>query len=166
MQHVSQEKEVRSLRQQLLDFQVQSDEKTIIGKYCYLPLEGQVTMATVARLPCPEWWENQQRLSRACAEGIRAVLPEPSLFTHLKYGSRRPDQKSTSSPTGWLLLARLKNEFTEDGNHYHDMAQIPKIVIDRSKNKFSMFRFKFHNNDCSYLNTYRKITSPHRSTTS
>ena len=32
MQHISQEKEVRSLRQQLLDFQVQSDEKTIIGK--------------------------------------------------------------------------------------------------------------------------------------
>lgn len=31
MQHISKEKEVKSLRQQLLDFQVQSDEKTIIG---------------------------------------------------------------------------------------------------------------------------------------
>ena len=33
LQHVSQEKENKSLRQQLLDFQVQSDEKTIIGKF-------------------------------------------------------------------------------------------------------------------------------------
>ena len=37
MQHISQEKEVRSLRQQLLDFQVQSDEKTIIGMKSYAP---------------------------------------------------------------------------------------------------------------------------------
>ena len=35
MQHISKEKEVKSLRQQLLDFQVQSDEKTIIGKSDY-----------------------------------------------------------------------------------------------------------------------------------
>lgn len=33
VQHISNEKENRSLRQQLLDFQVQSDEKTIIGKF-------------------------------------------------------------------------------------------------------------------------------------
>lgn len=33
LQHVSQEKENKSLRQQLLDFQVQSDEKTIIGMF-------------------------------------------------------------------------------------------------------------------------------------
>ena len=32
VQHVSHEKENKSLRQQLLDFQVQSDEKTIIGE--------------------------------------------------------------------------------------------------------------------------------------
>lgn len=32
VQQVSREKENRSLRQQLLDFQVQSDEKTIIGE--------------------------------------------------------------------------------------------------------------------------------------
>ena len=36
MQHISKEKEVKSLRQQLLDFQVQSDEKTIIGMPQYL----------------------------------------------------------------------------------------------------------------------------------
>lgn len=30
-QHIAREKEYQSLRQQLLDFQVQSDEKTIIG---------------------------------------------------------------------------------------------------------------------------------------
>ena len=38
MQHISKEKEVKSLRQQLLDFQVQSDEKTIIGKVSSLLL--------------------------------------------------------------------------------------------------------------------------------
>ena len=38
---------------------------------------------------------------------IRAVLPEPSLFAHMKYGSRwRVLPKSqTSSPTGWLRMS-------------------------------------------------------------
>ena len=33
VQHLAKEKEFQSLRQQLLDFQVQSDEKTIIGEH-------------------------------------------------------------------------------------------------------------------------------------
>ena len=37
---------------------------------------------------------------------IRAVSPEPSLFAHIKYGSRRRvrPKNQTSSPTGWLRM--------------------------------------------------------------
>ena len=42
MQHISKEKEVKSLRQQLLDFQVQSDEKTIIGMPQYLSVTSHI----------------------------------------------------------------------------------------------------------------------------
>ena len=39
---------------------------------------------------------------------IRAVSPKPSLFAHMKYGSRRKyptkNQTSTYSPTGWLHM--------------------------------------------------------------
>ena len=33
-----------------------------------------------------------------------AVWPEPSLFAHMKYGSRRRARPKTSSPTGWLRM--------------------------------------------------------------
>ncbi|XP_052811330.1 centrosomal protein of 290 kDa-like [Mya arenaria] len=49
MQHISQEKEVKSLRQQLLDFQVQSDEKTIIGKLHRHIVQLQVSEGTAVR---------------------------------------------------------------------------------------------------------------------
>ncbi|KAH3726744.1 centrosomal protein of 290 kDa-like [Dreissena polymorpha] len=49
MQHISKEKEVKSLRQQLLDFQVQSDEKTIIGKLHRHIVQLQVSEGTAIR---------------------------------------------------------------------------------------------------------------------
>ncbi|XP_053396760.1 centrosomal protein of 290 kDa-like [Mercenaria mercenaria] len=49
MQHISKEKEVKSLRQQLLDFQVQSDEKTIIGKLHRHIVQLQVSEGTAVR---------------------------------------------------------------------------------------------------------------------
>ncbi|KAL3881749.1 hypothetical protein ACJMK2_028144 [Sinanodonta woodiana] len=49
MQHISKEKEVQSLRQQLLDFQVQSDEKTIIGKLHRHIVQLQVSEGTAVR---------------------------------------------------------------------------------------------------------------------
>ena len=53
-----------------------------------------------------------QRLRRACA--FAQFLPEPLLFTHTKYGSRRRfNQKSDISPHWMAALGRLKNEFTE-----------------------------------------------------
>ena len=37
---------------------------------------------------------------------IRAISPEPSLFAHMKYGSKTkgPTKNQTSSPTGWLRM--------------------------------------------------------------
>ncbi|KAL4233575.1 hypothetical protein ACF0H5_008256 [Mactra antiquata] len=49
MQHISKEKESRSLRQQLVDFQVQSDEKTIIGKLHRHIVQLQVSEGTAVR---------------------------------------------------------------------------------------------------------------------
>ena len=50
------------------------------------------------------WYLSHRRPAKAQASlRIRAVSPEPSLFAHMKYGSRwRVIQ--TSSPTGWLRM--------------------------------------------------------------
>ena len=60
----------------------------------------------------------------------RAVSPEPSLFTHMKYGrsrkvnqksqDERSDKKSVKQPHWTAVHARLKNEFTED-EKYHNL---------------------------------------------
>ena len=53
------------------------------------------------------WYLSYRRPAKAQASlCICAVLPEPSLFAHMKYGRRRrvrPKIK-TSSPTGWLCM--------------------------------------------------------------
>ncbi|XP_070190390.1 centrosomal protein of 290 kDa-like [Littorina saxatilis] len=49
VQHVSHEKENKSLRQQLLDFQVQSDEKTIIGKLHRTIVQLQISESTAVK---------------------------------------------------------------------------------------------------------------------
>ena len=52
---------------------------------------------------------------------IRAVSPEPSLFAHMKYGSRqRITQKSDIKPHWMAAHAHLKNEFMED-KKYHNL---------------------------------------------
>ena len=50
---------------------------------------------------------DQQRLRRACVDlRIRTVSPEPSLFAHMKYGSRRRVRPKIRHhcPTGWLRM--------------------------------------------------------------
>ena len=49
------------------------------------------------------WYLSHRRPAKAQASlRIRAVSPEPSLFAHMKYGSRGNVKNQTSSPTGWL----------------------------------------------------------------
>ena len=49
MQHISHEKETQSLRQQLIDFQMQTDEKTIIGEISVLSVDSCI---------CKTLWQN------------------------------------------------------------------------------------------------------------
>ena len=53
---------------------------------------------------------------------IRAVSPEPSLFAHMKYGSRRRVRTKIRhlAPLDGCANARLNNEFTED-EKYHNL---------------------------------------------
>ena len=63
------------------------------------------------------WYLSHRRSAKAQASlCIRAVPPEPSLFAHMKYGSRRRVQPKIRhlAPLD-AAPARLKNEFTEDG---------------------------------------------------
>ena len=66
------------------------------------------------------WYLSHRRPAKAQASlRIRAVSPEPSLFAHMKYGSRRwvrRENQTSSSPV------RLKNEFTED-EKYHNLVR-------------------------------------------
>ena len=51
------------------------------------------------------WYLSHRRPAKAQASlRIRAVSPEPSLFLHMKYGSRRKTKNPTSSTTGWLRM--------------------------------------------------------------
>ena len=47
---------------------------------------------------------------------LHAVSPESSLFSHIKYGSRR------LAPLHGCMYVRLKNEFTED-EKYHNLMR-------------------------------------------
>ena len=71
------------------------------------------------------WYLSHRRPAKAQASlCIRAVSPEPSLFVHMKYGSRgrvRPKYQ-TSSPHWMAAHAPLKNEFTED-EKYHNLMR-------------------------------------------
>ena len=53
---------------------------------------------------CLSWKVNILHLHRFCAKGT--VSPEPSLFAHMKYGSRRRvwQNNQTSSPTWWQRI--------------------------------------------------------------
>ena len=53
------------------------------------------------------WYLSHRRTAKAQASlRIHAVLPEPSLFAHMKYGNRRRvwPKHQTSSPTGWQRM--------------------------------------------------------------
>ena len=52
------------------------------------------------------WYLSHRRpLMAQTSLHIHTVSPEPSMFAHIKYGSRRgPTKNQTSSPTGWLHI--------------------------------------------------------------
>ena len=62
------------------------------------------------------WYLSHGRPAKAQASlRIRAVSPEPSLFAHMKYGSRRRFRPKIRQLPHWIAAhAGLKNEFTED----------------------------------------------------
>ena len=85
------------------------------------------------------WYLSHRRPAKAQASlRIRAVSPEPSLFAHMKYRSRRRvrSKNQTSSPTGMAGHACLKNEFTKDKKYHNLMSwlifKIIEIVFSRS----------------------------------
>ena len=75
------------------------------------------------------WYLSHRRPAKAQTSlHIPAASPEPSLFTHMKYGKTKgPTKNQTSSPTGWLCmhvwrmsLQRTKSTILSwDGSFYH-----------------------------------------------
>ena len=64
------------------------------------------------------WYLSHRRPAKA------HQAPEPSLFAHMKYGSRRRvrPKKSDIFPHWMAAHARLKNEFTEDDKYHNLMS--------------------------------------------
>ena len=70
------------------------------------------------------WYLSHRRPAKAQANlRIRAVLPEPSLFAHIKYGSKRSVRPKIRHLAHWMAAhAHLKNEFTEDEKYHNLMS--------------------------------------------
>ena len=67
------------------------------------------------------WFLSHKRPTKAQASlRIRVISPEPSLFTHMKYGSRRRVRPKIRH---WMAVhVRSKNEFTEDEQCHNLMS--------------------------------------------
>ena len=58
---------------------------------------------------------------------IRAVSPEPSLFAHMKYGSKR--LRVRPKIRQWIAAqVRLKNEFTEDEKSHNLVSWLKSLL--------------------------------------
>ena len=66
---------------------------------------------------------------------IRAVLLEPSLFAHLKYGSRQRVQQKIRRQVPLAAHACLKDGFMEDEKYYNLMTWF-SYWCDKTGNKF------------------------------
>ena len=70
---------------------------------------------------------------------IHTVLPEPSLFAHMKYESRRRVRPKSDIKPHWMTAhARLKNEFTEDEKYHNLMTW---LIFLSGKSPASCFIF-------------------------
>ena len=83
--------------------------------------------------PMWQWYLSHMRPAKAQASlCIRTVSSEPSLFSHMKYGSRRRFRSKIRHLVpldGWMAAhACLKNKFTED-EKYHNR----KLLFQRGK---------------------------------
>ena len=73
------------------------------------------------------WYLSNRRPAKVQASlWFRAVSPEPSLFTHIKNGSRR---SQTSSPIGWLRMCIGRTEFTEDEKYNNLMRWLKEWML-------------------------------------
>ena len=83
--------------------------------------------------------------------GIRAVSPEPSLFAHMKYGSRQrvgPKIRHLAPLDGCACAIEEKNEFTEDEKCHNLMSWLI----------FSFRNSKAHTlHDTHILSAYRSM---------
>ena len=67
------------------------------------------------------WYLSHRRPAKA--QAIRAVSPEPSLFSQMWYGNKQRVRPKIRHLAHWMAAhARLKNVFTEDGNYHNHMT--------------------------------------------
>ena len=82
------------------------------------------------------WYLSHRRPARAQASlRIHADSPEPSLFAHMKCGSRRRVRPKIRhpAPLAWMAAhARLKDEFREDEKCHNLMSWLKFIIINFS----------------------------------
>ena len=99
-------------------------------------------------------------IAQATSEGsgepaICAVSPEPSLFAHMNYGSRRRVRPKIRHQPHWITAhAYLKNEFTEDKKCQNLMSWL--------KCHCHKYSFGVHLHDLK--NLYTKLEPPHDKT--
>ena len=88
------------------------------------------------------WYLSHRRPAKAQASlRICAVSPEPSLFAHMKYGSRRRVRPKIRHLAHWMAAhAHLKNEFTED-KKYHNLM---RWIIYQSEESFQFKAQRLH----------------------
>ena len=75
------------------------------------------------------WYLSHRRPAKAQARLRRAVSPEPSLFTHMKYGHGRRVRAKLRHLTpldGWAC--HLKNAFTENETYHNIMIWLIKFL--------------------------------------
>ena len=73
------------------------------------------------------WYLSRRRPAKAQAVlRIRAVSPEPSLFAHMKYESKRRVRPKIKQ---WIAAqVRLKNEFTEDEKCHNLVSWLKSLL--------------------------------------
>ena len=92
-------------------------QSLIVCPCCLIFKCGYMKMPNIMSQLMRLWYLSHRRPSKAQASlRIREVSPEPSLFAHMKYKSRRRVVHQTSDMyLHWMAAhARLKNEFMED----------------------------------------------------
>ena len=114
------DKERRHKGNALISYYFRALKVTFISSFTYS--KWTLKLSQLMRL----WYLSHRRPAKAQASlRIRTVSPEPSLFAHMKYGSRRmvrPKIRNLAPLDG--CACRLKNEFTEDEKYHNLMRRL------------------------------------------